>query len=84
MNLELNTKNKKELVFFFSENPYTSLLITKENLPGTSSGFRSLCFPANEYAGDEPWTFFSAFSTSYDPGAIQKNFMKVKICKITL
>lgn len=64
-------KDKKELKnnLFLRTHIYF-LFVTKDILPGRSSDFRSLCFTPSEQAGDEPWTFFSAFSTSYDPGAI--------------
>lgn len=39
-------------------------------LPGISSVFCSLYLMPKEYAEDDSWTLLSAFSTSYDPGAI--------------
>lgn len=39
------------------------------NVPGRCSGDFSLYFTPKEYAGDDWWTAFSTFSTSYEPGA---------------
>lgn len=44
-----------------------------KNLPGISSIFCSLYLEPNEYADDDWWIVFSAFSTSYEPGAVKKN-----------
>lgn len=44
-----------------------------KSLPGISSIFCSLYFEPNEYADDDWWTVFSAFSTSYEPGAVKEN-----------
>lgn len=41
-------------------------------LPGISSGLDSFGLMPIEYAGEDSWTFLSAFSTSYAPGAWEK------------
>lgn len=47
-----------------------------KTLPGILSIFWSLYLIPNEYA-DEDWlTFFSDFSTSYDPGAVMNKHTK--------
>lgn len=57
-------KKNHIIIIIFSKSKYI--------LPGMSSVFCSLCFKPNEYAEDDWRTFFSDFSTSYEPGAEMK------------
>lgn len=55
-----------------------------KSLPGISSIFCSLYFEPNEYADDDWWIVFSAFSTSYEPGAVKGNEKNSKNFQIAI